>query len=1090
MNLSRLFGATALVGAFSLLPTLALAQAVPDANSPPVNADGTTPTQTTQGDEAGSQEILITGSRIRRANDESPNPITTVTAADIFASGRVSIGDVLNDLPQLRSTVSSQNSTSGLGVRGLNLLDLRGLGTSRTLVLVNGRRHVSSEIINNGNSPDINTFPTDLIEKIDIVSGGNSAVYGSDAIAGVVNFVLKDNYDGLDLHGQTGISKYGDAGNQYLSAVAGKNFADGRGNIALNLEYAHQQDYYASGRPNLRQNDGFVIVDTDPAGSVNGSDSIPDRIFARDIRSTTISTGGQVGIRYANTANAPCGVDSAGSSFTCAYLFQPNGALTPQTGTRIGLGPNGSYIGGNGYTGREGRLLVLSPELNRYAVNLIGHFEVSPALVPFIEAKYVRSEARGSQSGPFFSQGQTLADATPIAGFNDRSYVLTNPTGNGPVNREGIRLDNPYLDAGARATITAQLTAAVNSGVNPNTGAAFGTNATGVALRNATLAQIAAGTFRFSNRRNYVDLGIRDENIRRETYRIVGGVRGDFNDDWHYELSANYGEHRERNVIQGNINRQRFLLANDTVRNAAGQIVCRSQVNPAYAGTDRAGNPAVLAADVAACVPLNPFGDGSVSQAARQYLTVSTEAMGKATQFQGMGFVSGDLSQLFTLPGGPIGFSLGGEYRRETLSYDLDPVTQAGYAFYNAIPTFRSPAFEVKEAFGEISIPLVKDVPLLQELTINGSGRVADYKGSVGTVYAYGGGVNWRPIRDLMVRGSYSKSVRSPYLGDLYSAQSQNFTPAPNDPCSARNLATGSATRAANCTAAGAPAGYDYVYSSSLEIISGGNPQLEAETSKSYTIGGAFQPRFLPGLSITTDYYNITVDKVISAVTAQNILNLCYDSPTLNNPFCGLFQRAGASGGPRGEIPFRVLEGSLLQTTANFAKLKATGIDTNIAYNHRFAWGEVSAKGIWTHVIQRDNYTNPADPSFKNTITGELGDPSDQFNISADVKVGKVTLGYSVRWIDKMYLNTFEDYNALNGQPPQNADYATIEQYPAVTYHDIRAGVDVTERFNAYFGVNNVSNKQPPYGITGVGAGTAIYDNRGRFGYIGVTAKF
>ena len=179
-----------------------------------------------------------------------------------------------------------------------------------------------------------------------------------------------------------------------------------------------------------------------------------------------------------------------------------------------------------------------------------------------------------------------------------------------------------------------------------------------------------------------------------------------------------------------------------------------------------------------------------------------------------------------------------------------------------------------------------------------------------------------------------------------------------------------------------------------------------------------------------------------------------------------------------------------MQTTANFAKLKATGFDTNIAYNHRFSWGEVSTKGIWTHVVQRDNYTNPADPSFKNTINGELGDPSDQFNISADVKIGKVSFGYSVRWIDKMYLNTFEDYNALNGQPPQNADYATIEQYPAVTYHDIRAGVDVNERFNAYFGVNNVSNRLPPYGVTGIGANSAIYDNRGRFGYVGVTAKF
>lgn len=1093
--LSRLLSATALVGALSLVPSLALAQAVPDANSPPINADGTTPTaaQSTtaqSNDGTAPDEILVTGSRIRRANDESPNPITTITAQDIFSSGRVSIGDVLNDLPQLRSTVSSQNSTSGLGVRGLNLLDLRGLGTARTLVLVNGRRHVSSEIINNGNAPDINTFPTDLIEKIDIVSGGNSAVYGSDAIAGVVNFVLKDSYDGVALHGQTGISKYGDAGNQYLSVVAGKNFADGRGNIAVNLEYAHQQDYYASGRPNLRRADGFVVVDTDPAGAVNGSDSVPDRIFVRDLRSTTISTGGQVGIRYGNSPTAPCGVDSAGSSFTCAYLFQPGGTLTPQTGTRIGLGPNGSFTGGNGYIGREGQLVVLSPELNRYAANLIGHFEISPALVPFIEAKFVRSEARGSQSGPFFSQGQTLADGIAVAGFDDRSYVLTNPTGNGPVNREGIRLDNPYLSASARTTLAAQLTAAVNSGVNPNTGAAFANTAAGNAQRASSLAQIAAGTYRFSSRRNYVDLGIRDENIRRDTYRIAGGIRGDFNTDWHYELSGNYGVHSERNVIQGNINRQRFLLANDSAVNAAGQIVCRSQLNAAYAGTDRAGNPAQLAADVAACVPLNPFGDGGISNAARQYLTVATVATGKATQFQGIGYMSGDLSQLFELPGGPIAFSVGGEYRRETLKYDLDPFTQAGYAFYNAIPAFRSPAFEVKEAFGEISIPLVKNVPLLQELTINGSGRVADYKGAVGTVYAYGGGVNWRPIRDLLLRGSYSKSVRAPYLGELYSAQSQNFTPAPNDPCSARNIGTGSSTRAANCAAAGAPAGYDYVYTSSLELISGGNPNLEAETSKSYTFGGVFTPKLIPGLSISTDYYNVTVDKVISAVTAQNILNLCYDSPTLSNPFCGLFQRAGAGGGPRGEIPFRVLEGSLLQSTANFAQLKATGIDTNINYNHRFSWGEISARGIWTHVIQRDNFTNPANPAFKNVITNELGDPSDQFNITADAKFGKVSFGYSVRWIDKMYLNTFEDYNSVNGQPPQNTDYATVEKYPAVTYHDIRASYDVSELFNAYIGVNNVSNKQPPFGVTGVGAGSAIYDNRGRFGYVGVTAKF
>ncbi len=1043
--------------------------------------------QAAAGAEESSEAIIVTGSRIRRPNDESTVPITTVTAAELIQSGRISVADTLNDLPQLRSTVSSQNSTSGLGTRGLNLLDLRGLGTSRTLVLLNGRRHVSSEIINNGNATDINTFPTDLIERVDIVTGGNSSIYGSDAVAGVVNFILKDNYDGLQARVQGGISKYDDAGNQYASILAGRNFADDRGNIAINLEFAHQEDYYGSQRPNLRQNDAFVVVDTDPASSVNGSDGIPDRLFFRDIRSTTISTGGQIGIRQ--PAAGACGLDGVGSAFTCAYLFQADGTLVPQTGLRIGLGPNGNFVGGNGANSRENEFLVLSPDVTRYAANLIGHFEITPALVPFVEAKFVRTEAFGSQSGPFFSQGQTLGDGITVAGLNDRSYAGSG-TVNGTVNREGIRLDNPFMSAQARALLTQQLTAAVTAGINPNTGTAFGTAATQAANQALALAQIANGSFRFSNRRNYIDLGIRDEKIKRDTYRIVAGVRGDFNTDWNYELSLNYGEHKENNLIAGNVNRQRFLLAQDTAVNGAGQIVCRSQINPAYAGPDRGGNPAVLAADIAACVPLNPFGDGSVSAAARQYLTIASSATGKATQFVASGFVSGDLSQLFELPGGPIGFSLGGEFRREKLSYDLDDTTQAGYAFYNAIPSFVAPAFEVKEAFAEVSIPLLKDMPFFHELTFTGSGRVADYKGATGTVYAYSGGVDWAPVSDLRFRASYSKSVRSPYLGDLYSAQSQNFTPAPNDPCSARNLATGSATRSANCTAAGRPAAYDYVYTASLEILSGGNPNLKAETSKSLTVGGVLRPRWVPGLTVSVDYYDIKVDNVITSVTAQNILNLCYDSPTLNNPFCALFQRAGAAGGPRGEQTFRILEGSLLQSSANFAKRTARGVDSQLAYNRTYDWGAVAFKGVWTHALKRDNFNNPAIPSFKDTLLEELGDPKDQFNLNLDLKFGKLTLGYAFRWVGKMYLNTFEDYNALNGLPPQNTDYAEIVKYPVVTYSDIRAGYDVNDKFNIYAGVTNIGDTMPPYGLTGVGAGSAIYDNRGRFMFVGATAKF
>jgi outer membrane receptor protein involved in Fe transport len=1077
MKMSHYLCASALAGALFAVPSGAYAQV----SQATVEPDATAPEVAEQ----GGNDVVVTGSRIRRPNDDSPIPITTVTAENIFETGRISVGDTLNQLPQLRPSLGSQNSTAGLGVRGLNFLDLRSLGRARTLVLVNGRRHVSADIINNGNAVDINTLPTDLIQRVDIVTGGVSSVYGSDAIAGVVNFVLKDNFDGLQLHGQNGVSKYGDAGNQYVSVVAGKNFADGRGNIAFNAEFAHQQDYYASGRPNLRQNDAFVIVDTDVGAS---SDSTVDRQFYRDIRSTTISLGGQLGFR--NSASAPrCGLDpvgSANSAFTCAYLFQPDGSLVPQTGQRVGIGPNGSFIGGNGTTSREGNLLVLSPDLKRYVFNALGHFEVSRAFVPFFEAKYVRTEAFGSQSGPFFSQGTTLGDGAEITGFSDRSY---SNGGTRFVNREGIRLDNPYLSAAARATIAAQLTASINAGVNPNSGAAF-TGAAAATNRAAALAQVAAGTYRFSLRRNYVDLGTRDEQIKRDTYRAVVGVRGDFNDDWHYEVSANYGQHKESSVITGNVNTQRLLLGLDTTRNAAGQIVCRSQVNPAYAGSDVGGAPAVLAADVAACVPINPFGEGSISDAARAYLVSPTTAQGKATQFVASGFVSGDLSQLFELPGGPVGFSVGGEYRRETLSYDLDPLTQAGYNFYNAIPSFRSPAFEVKEAFGELSLPLVKDVFLIKELTLSGAGRVADYKGNTGTVYAWNGQAVWKPVDDLTLRGGYSRAVRAPYLGELYSVPGQNFTPAPADPCSARNINTGSATREANCTAAGRPAGYDFAYTASLEILSGGNRALQAERSNSLTLGGVFNPSFIPGLTVSSDYYDIKVKNVITGPTVQQALNACYDSPTLDNQFCTLFQRAGADGGPAGELPFQILEGSYQDQPQNYAQLRTKGIDTNVTYNRDFGFVKANISGVWTHVIQRDDFTDPSNPKFKNVLTDELGIPSDRFNISTNLKFGALTIGHTLRWIDKMYLNTFEDYNQVNGQPPQNPDYASIKKYPVVVYHDVRFDLDVSEKFNFYGGATNIGNKNPPYGLTGVGAGSGIYDNRGRFFYVGATAKF
>jgi outer membrane receptor protein involved in Fe transport len=977
-------------------------------------------------DTSTDQVITVTGSRIRRPNLESTVPVTSIGGEEFFETGTISVGDVLNELPSLKSTFSQSNSTRFLGTAGLSLLDLRGLDTVRTLVLQNGRRHVGADVLNYATSVDVNQIPTDLIERVDVVTGGNSAIYGSDAIAGVVNFVLKRDFEGLQVRGQGGISTYGDAGSYYTSILAGKNFADGRGNIAINAEYARQNDYYAPGRPNLNTVRGFVTVDSDPATAT--SDNVFDNVIYDDIRSNLYAEGGTFLSDFNGTYYTP-------------LQFQPNGTLVPQTGTIVGLRGVGTAIGGNGPTGREGRQFGLSPALDRYSVNAMGHFTVSEAFEPFFEAKYVRTESLGNASGPFFTG----------AGLGPRDYFLTT---------------NPFLNPQARQIISDYYGASTDDEVG------------------------------FLFYRNVQELTNREEAAKRETYRFVGGVRGDFNEDWQYEVSANYGKFKEFTDIRGNVNIQRYLLAIDAVRAPNGNIVCRAQIDPdARIAYEDAANAAYaqsqLAADVAACVPINLFGEGNITNEARNYVLQDSFAKGRISQFVLNAFVSGDSSQLFELPGGPVGFALGAEYRRETAGYSQDDATAAGVTFYNAIGNFDPTSFEVKEAFGEIRLPLLKEVPFFHELTVSAAARVSDYKGSVGTTFAYNAGVDWAPVQDLRLRGNYSRAVRAPNLVDLYFPLSQNYS-IPNDPCSERNIGTGSATREANCRAAGVPNDFDYVYLSSLGFQSGGNPDLQEETSDSYTVGGVFQPRFLPGFALSVDYYDITVNNVITSLSAQAVLNACYDAASLENQFCDLFQRAGAGGGPGGEIPGQIIENSLQVIPLNFAKLKVRGIDVEASYRRAVQAidGNISTRFTYTRALQNDQFLNPIDPKRANQVLLELGEPRDSFNWDFDLKSGPFTLGYQLRYIGKMTTFSYESFFSKQGRDPENLDVAERRFYPEVFYHDIRMAIDAGDKFNFYVGVDNLLDRDPPLGLTGIGAGSGIYSNRGRFFYAGAVAKF
>ena len=1128
----KLLAATALqTGAFVLFASPAAAQTTPPTTvqNPPAPEQSTVSTQpstvipVTQANNAtaspSDQNIVITGSRIRRPNLESVVPITSIQGEQLFQRGNADVGEALNDLPQLRSTFAQQNPGLGIGIAGLNLLDLRGLGTKRTLVVVNGRRHVAADILNSASSPDVNTISSDLIDRVDVVTGGNSAVYGSDAIAGVVNFILKRDFNGIQARVQ-GSDAAADFGATYFGSImAGKNFADGRGNVTVQGEYNHENRVFGSDIPWFRRADGFVVSDVDSTGVPHNDDGFPDRVFVRDIRSSTISQFGLIPITQQNSI-AACGTGlgatnggpstTGGRAFNCTYVFLPNGQLVTETGTRAGTGPNPTIIGGNGDTRREGKALSVFPENTRINLNLLAHYTVSDAFEPFVEAKWVRLDTSGNNAGPSFIQG---------AG-TQFDY------------RERTRLDNPFLDPAARATIASALIA---SGCNPSLSATCTTaqdtstdaatgglgQGTGGRLSANDIALINSGAYRVITARTLLDVGIRDEAFRRDTYRVVGGVRGTFNSDWTYEVSANYGQFNQTTHTTGFLDKQRFMLAMDAGRNpVTGQIQCRSQFDPTAANQfglpvsdeEAALEAARLAADIAACVPYNPFGaaDNSASIA---YFTTDEIKKAKMTQLDLLGFVSGDMSQLFELPGGPISFVLGGEYRRETAMYHEDPFVLTDQSNDVNVGNFDPKAFHVTEAFGELRVPILKDIPFFHELTVSGAGRYSRYQKPIKGVWTYNFGGEWAPIRDIRFRGNYGKAVRAPNLSETGFPVVPNFSPTFRDPCSADQINAGSTTRAAACQAdlgALLPNVKNGVFS--LGILSGANPNLLPETSKSLTLGAVLQPRFLPNFSLTVDYYNIKVSGVVASVSAQTIVNNCYDLAA-GNPFCGLFTRfRGPGTGPAGENPGDVLFNSIISGPQNFAKRIRRGIDFNAAYRARInSKILLDTSLIWTHGLKNSNFENVTDPNFENQLLGELGDPKDEGRLFADLKVGNVTFGYNVHYIAPMYINNAEDQISLPSActvpgndatcPPNNADFAEPRKFPAITYHGLRFQWDTGPAYRLrniqlYAGVDNVFDKHPPLGLTATGSGpgavgsAAIYDVMGRKFYGGIKVLY
>ncbi len=947
-------------------------------------------------------EVIVTGSRIRRVEGQAATlSITTVAPEELLDQGEISLGDALNDLPALRATWGQANSSRFIGTAGVNWLDLRGLGPERTLVLVNNRRHVTSSP--GDNFVDVNTIPSDLIERVDLVTGGNSAVYGSEAVAGVVNFIMRRDFDGLSLRAQSGQSSEGDRESQFASLTAGRNFADDTGNVALALEWGSADALYYRQREALtgsRSGRRLFMLSEDSSDGPSGSDGIVDNLFYNGgLFDGSIAVGGLV-------------ESDDGRIFT----FDANGNLV-ETVPDLDLRPYGtSFVG---LDANPGGLVSytetgqLAPGLDRYSVNLLTHLDVSESFRPFLEAKFVHVDVV-MVGGPSLWRGGIYNYL-----FGDTEIV-----------------DPEFADAELKCS-----------------NAFLSVQALGV-LQSLGRCATLDDTFEMS--RWNADFGSRGELHDRDTYRLVAGFDGAFRNGWHYEVAANYGRLDTRMRSLNNLvvldlegNRDGFLLAIDAVRNAAGEIVC---------GVNADGD---LSNDRPDCVPIDVFGPGAASQEALAFVNTTGTRDERAEQFVLSAYMSGDMP-LIGLPAGPPGFALGAEYRSERAWSVFDELSAAGATFQNAILPFHPPDLSINEVFAELRVPMLRDRLFARELSVEAAGRISDYNNSMGTVGAWNVGIFYSPASDFALRANYSTSVRAPTQGDLFRPLSQDFTLVV-DPCEARHIYDNQ-NRVANCAALGVPPGFESEYGLLPQIAfrQGGNPLLVEEEGESYTIGARYMPQFLPGLAVSLDYYDIEVRNLIAPPSAQAILNSCYDSPTGvdNNQYCDAINPRN----PKGEFAAVALIATGFNYARQVTEGVDLDLsyEAEIRNGHR-----LSTRLLATRVFELTNYLDAENPGFADRALGELGDPELAFNLDLGYSIGDLSLSYGLSYVDGQTIGFYEEQHSFNGDPPTDADIYPRVRYPSSSIHSVRGEYAIGEQLSVFGGVDNLTDSLPPLGLMG-----------------------
>lgn len=886
--------------------------------------------------DTGENSIVVTGSRIRDPNVASPSPVEVIGSMEFDLVGSSNVDEAINMLPQVTPRETSGNDLNGQGISTINL---RGLGSTRTLTLVNGRRLVPSST---RGAVDVDNIPTMLVERVELVSGGASAVYGSDALAGVVNFILRKDFEGVQADGTYGISSRGDAAKIDAGLAFGTNFADNRGNVTLFATFTDRDGSSQADRAvhRVNVNGGSSTV---PAGRIDNSPFNPSP-----------------------TANQFFG--SGGTTRT--FVFENSGNLDPFVNALPEVDPDGDRYNFNPVN------LLQSP-LQRITIGAMGHLDLG---------------------GVTASVDLLYADNRTAVQFAES-----------PLTNARLSPTNPILSQEARDLLALR--------PNPTADAIF------------------------SKRLSM--LGPRRRDFNSDLYQATFSLDGSIGRGWTWEAFGSYG----RTEIQS------------TVSGGASQSRINASLQGCPVGTQIFGCRLI---DFFGVKPFSQDDIAYIAQTAVDTLLFERENVGV------------DLSgPLFALPAGEVQAAIGAEYRKDSSVFQPSDAAMRGdlAGFATVQPVAGS--FDVIEGFAEIQVPLLEDQPFAHSLGLDLGARYSDYS-SVGSVVTYKAGVTWEPIASLRLRSMYQRATRAPSLYELYQAGDRVFVNF-SDPC-ARISPTGAPRPAPGdgvaqvCRIQGLPDPRTNATLTqadlTIDVDQLGSLNLREETSNTWTVGALFRPEFLPGASISVDYFNITIKDYIGRAFGgvNGAIASCFAS--------GVQTVAEYNAHPACSLLYRDSAGRMLayEPFANGGRLKTSGID--VGFDYSLPIGQLGDLRLGVNTTYLD--------TFDFDGVEYAGQISQNFGHLARWRAnGRVT------WVmDDLTVSAAWQHIGGVTEPISN------ERISSVDYFDLAARYSFTEALEFNVGVNNILDQQPPV-IRNQLNNTDVhtYDLLGTYFYAGVRIR-